>query len=173
MKKDLLVGLYKRQAKVIYGYLIRHGCRKEEAEDIIQDSFIKAIEYSSGVKPDKFSSWLFMVALNQYRNEWKKKQRRTILTIDEERFVSTIALEEDFFEELEIKEKQTNVKDCLEEMKSGNRDLLILKYDMELSYKDISTLLGVSLDHVKTYLYRARNEFKKIWREKYGGKGTV
>jgi RNA polymerase sigma-70 factor (ECF subfamily) len=36
---------------------------------------------------------------------------------------------------------------------------------MELSYKEISLLLGASENTIKTYLYRARNKFKKEWRK--------
>ncbi|BDR66497.1 hypothetical protein K144316041_07070 [Clostridium tetani] len=46
MEHRILYDLYKRQAKIIYLYLIKRGCQKEEAEDIVQDSFIKAIECS-------------------------------------------------------------------------------------------------------------------------------
>ena len=39
---------------------------------------------------------------------------------------------------------------------------------MDLSYKEIGRLLGLSEVTIKTYLYRARNEFKRLWREDYG-----
>ena len=45
MDSQLLLDLYRRQATIIFGYLIKNGCTKEESEDIIQDSFVKAIEY--------------------------------------------------------------------------------------------------------------------------------
>nr|WP_307906179.1 sigma factor-like helix-turn-helix DNA-binding protein [Clostridium botulinum] len=44
---------------------------------------------------------------------------------------------------------------------------MIFKYELDLSYKEMSLLLGISEDVIKTYLYRARNKFKEIWREQY------
>ena len=44
------------------------------------------------------------------------------------------------------------------------KSILILKYDMELSYKEIALLLGTNEDVIKTYMYRARNKFKEEWR---------
>lgn len=41
MSKEVLTELYNRQARIIYGYLLKHGCRKEEAEEIVQESFTK------------------------------------------------------------------------------------------------------------------------------------
>lgn len=64
MDYNLLYDLYKRQSKIIYLYLVKRGCQREEAEDIVQDSFIKAIENMDGVAAEKLSSWLFRVALN-------------------------------------------------------------------------------------------------------------
>jgi RNA polymerase sigma factor (sigma-70 family) len=55
------------------------------------------------------------------------------------------------------------VKDCLDKLKDGYKDLIILKYDMELSYKEIALLLGIKESVVKTYLYRARKEFERMW----------
>jgi RNA polymerase sigma-70 factor (ECF subfamily) len=71
MDNQLLIELYKKQSKIIFGYLIKNGCSKEEAEEIMQDSFTKAIQYMDGVAKDKLSSWLFKVAVNQFRNRLK------------------------------------------------------------------------------------------------------
>ena len=52
----------------------------------------------------------------------------------------------------------------LNNMKEEYKSILILKYDMELSYKEIALLLGTNEDVIKTYMYRARNKFKEEWR---------
>lgn len=66
ISKDVLTELYNRQAKIIYRYLLKYGCRKEEAEEIVQESFIKAIQYIDSVEERKLPSWIFKVALNNY-----------------------------------------------------------------------------------------------------------
>lgn len=163
MDAQLLLDLYKRQSKIIFGYLIRNGCTKEEAEDIIQDSFVKAIQYMDGVSKDKLSSWLFTVAINEFRNRIKKQKRQYLLSINEGEFFNNLSRSEDFTEDLLSKEQCNEVKRCLNKLKDGNKNLLILKYEMELSYKDIGSLLGIKETVVKTYLYRARKEFEKEW----------
>lgn len=167
MSKDVLIELYNRQAKIIYRYLLKYGCRKEEAEEIVQESFIKAIQHIDGVDEKKLPSWIFKVALNTYRNYLKRKSVIYELSIDGGGFFSRLASEGDFTNNILAEESATSVRDCLSRLKYGYKDLLILKYEMELSYKEIGRLLGLSEATVKTYLYRARNEFKKLWRDEY------
>lgn len=163
MDSQLLLDLYRRQSKIIFGYLIKNGCTKEESEDIIQDSFVKAIQYMDGVSKDKLSSWLFTVAINEFRNRIKKQKKQYLLSIDEGEFFNNLASEEDFTEGLLSKERCNEVKSCLNKLKDGTKNLLILRYEMELSYRDIGALLGIKETVVKTYLYRARKEFEKEW----------
>ena len=53
-------------------------------------------------------------------------------------------------------------------MKEVYRQLLVLKYELELSYKEISLLLGMKEETVRTYLFRARKEFQEKWRNLHG-----
>ena len=145
------------------GYLIKNGCTREEAEDIVQNSFVKAIKYMDGVSKEKLSSWLFKVSLNEFRNLMKKQKKLYRISIDEEGFTNKFSLEGDFTEDLLITDRNNEVKKCHNKLKDGYKDLLILKYDMELSYKEIALLLGMQESVVKTYLYRARREFEKEW----------
>ena len=128
MSKKLLTELYNRQAKIIYRYLLKYGCRKEEAEEIVQESFIKAIQHIEGVDERKLPSWIFTVALNTYRNYLKKKFVITELSIDGGGFFSRLAAEGDFTEDILGYESATSVRDCLSRLKDGYKDLLILKY---------------------------------------------
>jgi len=163
MDTQLLLELYKKQSKIILGYLIKNGCTKEEAEDIVQNSFIKAIKYMDGVSKEKLPSWLFKVSLNEFRNLIKKQKKHFQIGIDEEEFSNKLSVDGDFTEDLLIAERNNEVKSCLNKLKGGYKDLLILKYAMELSYKEISLLLGMQESVVKTYLYRARKEFERMW----------
>jgi RNA polymerase sigma-70 factor (ECF subfamily) len=167
MDNQILLNLYKKQSKIIFGYLIKNGCTREEAEDIVQESFVKAIKYMDGVQNGKLSSWLFKVAINEFRNRMKKQKRVYQLSIDEEDFANRLADEEDFTEDILLKERNSEIKSCLDKLNDGYRELLILKYGLELSYKEIAVLLGMQETVVKTYLYRARKEFESKWRDGY------
>ncbi|WP_454052626.1 RNA polymerase sigma factor [Clostridium sp. Marseille-Q7071] len=163
MDKDILLRLYKTQVRIIYGYLLSNGCSSEEVEDIIQDSFIKAIEHMDGVDISKLSSWIFKVALNNCRNTIRRKKSRKQISIDEEEFYNKFVLDEDFTDKLIFKENNKKVRSTPNKMKDGYKDLLILKYEIELSHLEIGKLLNMNENTVSTYLYRARNQFKRLW----------
>lgn len=63
--------------------------------------------------------------------------------------------------------KAIEIRGCLNSLKESYKELLILEYEMELSYKEIGKLLGFPEQTVKTYLFRARTEFKSIWRNNH------
>lgn len=100
MDSQLLLDLYRNQSKIIFGYLIKNGCTKQESEDIVQDSFVKAIQYMDGVSKEKLSSWLFKVALNEFRNRMKKQKKLYPLSIDESEFLNNLLKEEDFTQDI-------------------------------------------------------------------------
>lgn len=165
MDSDIVINLYKKQYKFIYLYLIKCGCSKSDAEDIIQDSFIKAIEYMEHVEKSKLSSWLFQVALNKYRNKIKRNKIISAVSVNEENFYEHLVSEDNIEEGFLVKEKNKQVREVLNNLKDETKSVLIFKYDMELSYREIGLLLGLSEDSVKTYLYRARKKYKEEWNK--------
>lgn len=164
MEQDLVINLYKKQFKIICLYLVKCGCSISDAEDIVHDSFIKAIEYMDSVEVEKLSSWLFKVAMNNYKNRIKRKKIISFVSINEERFYENIEDKCNVENEILKKEKALEISKVLNDMKEEYRSLLILKYELQLSYKEISLLLGTEETNIKTYLYRARNKFREEWR---------
>lgn len=154
-------------AKIIFKYLIKMGATKEDAEDIIQETIIKTIEYLQQIEPDKMRAWMFKVAIHRYYSLYQKNKSTVSLQEgDLERLKPAIA---DVEIHLLSKEETKELVEVLQELQPTFQQLLILKYYMEFSYKEISDILNMKETQVKTYLYRARNTFKKIWEEKLDG----
>lgn len=61
--------------KFVYSYLIKMGASKEDAEDIIQDTAYKFLQYIDSVQIDNIQSWLFRVAVNKYYDLSRKKSK--------------------------------------------------------------------------------------------------
>ena len=165
MNSKFLVELYKKQAKMIYFYLRKNGASHEDAEDIVQQSYVNYMSYSSGVDADKALAYIFTIVLNEFRKRLRKKGREQIVSIDQDYFWNNFSNEEDPETNLLAIEKTEEITVVLEEMKETFRSLLILKYDLNLTYKEISLLLGMKVETVRTYLYRARIEFRNLWRD--------
>jgi RNA polymerase sigma factor (sigma-70 family) len=150
------------QLKVIYFYLLKMGASKEDAEDIIQETAYKFLKYIDSIKVDYLESWLFKVAVNHHYDLCRKysRQKEIILTFNIEKLI------EDFTPEKKLmqKEASTDVHFLLEKIKPQYRQLLLLKYSTNLKIKEISEILNIKEDSVKTLLYRARKQFIEKYR---------
>lgn len=165
MDSKLLLEIYNKQARMIYFYLKKNGCSHEDAEDIVQESYTKFIAYSSGVSSDKALAYIFTISMNEFKKLLKKKGQEQALLIDDERFWSNFANDEDT--ELSVLNIEMNqeMASTLDKIQEIYKQLLLLKYELELSYKEIALLLGMKEETVRTYLFRARKEFQKKWRD--------
>ena len=76
MNDSMMVKKLNEILKFVYSYLIKMGASKEDAEDIIQDTAYKFLQYIDSVQLNNIQSWLFRVAVNQYYDMSRKKSRR-------------------------------------------------------------------------------------------------
>lgn len=157
--------LYETKVDLMQQYLIKRGATHEDAEEIVHNTFVKAIEYEVHLL-EHGSAWLFKVALNQFYDLCRKQQRHPTVIVDEA--VLYTELREAGVEEILLqKELGVTLKQELMGLSETYQNLLLLKYELGLSYEEIGKFLGMKPETVKTYLYRARTTFKEKWRQKY------
>jgi RNA polymerase sigma-70 factor (ECF subfamily) len=164
MNSQFLLELYKKQAKMIYFYLKRNGCSHEDAEDIVQESYMKYIASSSGVPSDKALAYIFTISMNEFKKMLRKKGKEQAISIDDRHFWNNFANDQDTESSVLNLEMNHEITHTLERIQEVYKQLLLLKYELDLSYKEIALLLGMKEETVRTYLYRARKEFQKMWR---------
>ena len=168
MDSQFLLEIYNKQAKMIYFYLKKNGCSHEDAEDIVQESYMKYIAYSSGVSSDKALSYIFTISMNEFKKMLKKKGKEQVISVDDHHFWINFENDQDTESSVLNKEMSQEISFTLENMKEVHSQLLVLKYELELSYNEISLLLGMKKETVRTYLFRARKEFQEKWRNLHG-----
>lgn len=145
---------------VIYRYLMKMGASKEDAEDLVQDTVCKAIEYLDSLDEEKISSWLFKVTINGYYNLYKRK--KVSVSLDEQA-IFFLRSEDKVVKSVLDREQIEQVQQVLGSLKESYRTLIVMKYFMDLSYKEIGRILDFDESKVKTYLFRARNKFRQVW----------
>ncbi|WP_042347647.1 RNA polymerase sigma factor [Bacillus massiliigorillae] len=165
MKIETIEDLYKQKSQIIFKHLISIGCSKENAEDIVQTTFYKAIENMVHLEVNNLSAWLFKVSIHQFYDKCRRNQRYPKVNINHEAFIHYFIQEETSEDILLLKELHGEVQSILNELKPSFKNLLILKYDLGLSYEEISSLLDMKVETIRTSLYRARKEFGKKWSE--------
>ncbi|MRH44154.1 sigma-70 family RNA polymerase sigma factor [Aquibacillus halophilus] len=148
--------------QTIKRYLIKIGASPLDAEDIVQESVYKFLLYVDSVEPDKAYSWLFRVALNKYYDLCRKQKRHVTVTVDEQLLVDLQPTPEKLLNE---KERQLQFNTILNEMKPLYKHLILLKYELDLSYQEICKVLDMKQGTLKSHLFRARNQFKALYEK--------
>ncbi|WP_066305805.1 RNA polymerase sigma factor [Bacillus sp. FJAT-29814] len=165
MDSQILLEIYKKQGRMIYFYLKKNGCSHEDAEDIVQESYMKYIAYSSGVPSDKALAYIFAISMNEFKKMLRKNGKEQAISIDDHHFWNKFTNDQDTESSVLSLETNDEIAHTLELIQEVYKQLLLLKYELDLSYKEIALLLGMKEETVRTYLFRARKEFQKKWRD--------
>lgn len=140
---------------------------KEDAEDILQEVFLKAYRNINGYDPKyKFSNWIYRIAHNEAVSFLRKKKIVTESNEDEEIFdtiPSDINIEDEFVNELKRKE----VKELLSKLDTKYREVLILRFFEEMEYNEIAEVLHISSGTVASLISRGKEKFKMLV-QRYG-----
>lgn len=128
----------------------------DDIEDLIQDTMIETYKYIKKLRePEKFKMWVIKILVNKCNKLYKKKYRKDI-SIDEYNLENYIILntQKDIEDDL-------NFYYLIKNLKYEERIVLVLHYMEQYSVKDISKILKINENTVKTHLYRAREKIKK------------
>ena len=136
------------------------------AEDITQDTFLKAYQELSTLKePQSFASWLYVIAANRC-TAWLRKKRLWTQSLEN---TNSAELEKATYSNYVISENERAtaetqrevVKKLLAKLQESDRTVMTLYYLGGMTYEEISKFLGVSVSAIKNRLYRARQHLKK------------
>ncbi len=156
-----LVLLYQNK---IYNLAFNYVRNQEEAKDLTQDIFITVHRALPNLREhDKFSSWLYQVALNHCRNRYKKLRNSGYFTsqsLDNPEapiYLSSVDSPEKDYERQQL---INMVRATIAEMNDTEKEIIILRDIQGLSYEEISGIIKAPLGTVKSKLNRARLALK-------------
>ena len=166
--------LVKKYERPVFNIVYRLTSDFDMASDITQETFLKAYRSLRQVKAEfKFSNWLFKIATNLCREQFKKKKPAVEIYLDESTAVaesiipfndSNNSLNPE--EKLVLKEEQKQVLGAIESLPFIYRKIIVLRYIQDLAYKEIAAILKIPMGRVKVQLHRAhkilRNELANI-----------
>ena len=143
---------------------------KHDAEDILQDVFIKVYENLRGFDTSlSFSSWIYRICHNHVVSLHRKKQTKVQkgLVEIEDTILQNIASEIDIFKELHSDELKYQIQENLERVSKTHKEILVLRFFEEKSYEEISDILQKPMGTIATLISRAKKEFTKYWNTSY------
>lgn len=146
--------------------LFRYGKKflsdNDNIEDVVQDVFIKAYQNIKSFDSKlRFSPWIYRIAHNTYINAIKKSLINPIYLFDFDTLLSHTVVEDPIIREKEAKEIKELVDKSLSLIEPKYREILILYYIEELSYKEISDILYIPIGTVGVRIMRAKEILKQ------------
>ena len=155
--------IIKKHQRFVFTLALRFSKCREDAEEIAQDSFIKAFRALATFKQNaKFSTWLYSIVYTTAMTFLRKKKLDT-QSIDEE--TSLIQLEayssDHTIIDVEHKSKMQFVNLAISQLSPLDAAIITLFYQGEQSLEEIAQALGMESNTVKVKLHRARQRLKE------------
>jgi RNA polymerase sigma-70 factor (ECF subfamily) len=164
--------LIRRYERPVFALLFRMVRDRELAEDLAQETFIKALNAIESYRPEfKFSSWIFKIANNAAIDHLRRRELDT-LSLDgsphaetPEQMQATAlqigARQESPLDAVEAKELGGAIEQAIAGLRPEYRSCILLRHVEGRAYEEIAEILNLPLGTVKTYIHRARNELRQ------------
>ncbi len=165
---DLLDQLIEQYHYRLFRYLVSLTGNREAAEDLFQETWIRVLERGQQYNEKwKFGTWLFTIARNLYIDSMRRKNPAAGKNVDEldeaTEFFETAASDAPSpFDLLTQREESGRVVGALDRLSAAYREVLVLRFQEDLSLEEIATVVAAPLPTVKSRLYRGMDELRRL-----------
>ncbi len=162
-----LVTKYKNR---LYNFIFRMIPEQQEAEDILQETFLRAYKERKRYRPDyAFSTWLYTIAANLVRSEYRKRRRWKFISMGIGSQSDDLVIPEVGYKDLNL---MPYIEKAMEKLGDEYRTAFVLRDIQQLPYDQIAEIMKVPVGTVKSRLNRARTILREQLlplRESYYG----
>jgi RNA polymerase sigma-70 factor, ECF subfamily len=156
----------------VYAFLVRLTSEQEEARDLTQETFLRALKAVKNFRGDAdLKTWLFRIAINESRNRvrwWKRRRGDSTVSLDDEGHDSGMALggrlsvkTESPEDETLRRERERALHKALGELPINFREAVVLRDIEGFSYEEVALALETNVGTVKSRIARGREELRK------------
>jgi RNA polymerase sigma-70 factor (ECF subfamily) len=160
----------------IYAVLFRLTEDAEEARDLTQETFLRALKAIRNFRAEAdLKTWLYRIAVNESRNRfrwWKRRNRKATISLDADSSFSEKPLSETISGNSENpetetlrRERQDAISRALGKLSAAFREAIILRDIEGLSYEEVAVALGTNVGTVKSRISRGREELRKMLKD--------
>ena len=163
---DKLGLLFERYKESLFGYYFRITRDKEVSEDLVQNVFLRILNYRSRFSDEgKFSTWMYHIAHNVY-SDYLKKNNSHRLSAD---CSGAESVDCNTAERLVLeRESVQRIQKALDLLSNDQREVLVLSKYQGLKYQEIGEILDCSVGAVKVRVFRAVMNLKQIYTKLEG-----
>lgn len=158
--------LYEKMYDKLYFFALKNVRSKEDAEDIVQEAFMKALESLGELNSsESFSGWIYSVTYNLCIDKMRggKRVARFETEDDRDNAIENSALNEPVMvpeDYMQNEETKRQIKDVIDGLRPDMRSAVILYYYDQMSIAEIAETMNLSESSVKSKLYQARKKIK-------------
>ncbi len=153
--------LYDQYFPKVFAYVYGRVQHKEAALDIVSDVFEKAYVKMHGLRSaDAFSSWLFTIARNEVASHWRK-EKPAAKALQEAAWNNELNHQPPSPEDTLLhRERISHLASLLRQLPPREQEIISLKFDAELSNREISDILRTSEVNVRVTIFRALRKLR-------------
>jgi RNA polymerase sigma-70 factor, ECF subfamily len=181
--QDAFEKLVKIHKNALYGFLRRYLPSQDLVEDAFQDTFMQFYLSRENFDPSRaVRPWLFTIAANKARDTLRKRKRESTVSINKisdsadmsfDDTLNSIVSSDITPDKLALDdEKKALVRDIVENMPDNLKEIIILAYFKQFSYKQMADILSIPIGTVKSRLHSAVGYFVKKWKNTYMDKDS-
>ena len=152
-------------AREIVFYLQKSGASKAEAEDVVQDVFVKMLETDLVIPAEKMRAWMYRVSIRRYIDRYRRDQHYLEI------------LQKEFFKQDVIQPFENDryelLRTTIEELPTKEAMLLDLYYFQNFTVKEIAHIMSYSVSKVKVQLMRSRVKLRHKLEKKGYKNGNI
>jgi len=133
-----------------------------DAEDVVQDAYVRALRFFSSLRGEDARAWLFTIVRNTWYGRFPRRAGSDVMTVSDEDADNQADASLD--PEAQAIQQQTvdKVRRALETLPTDFREVLVLRELEGLSYKEIAAIVGIPLGTVMSRLARARDRLAGV-----------
>jgi len=168
---DILVSRYKDP---LTNYIYRFLGDMKECEDLLQETFLRVYRNRHSYRRiAKYSTWLYTIAGNLARSEYRKRKRRRLYSLQ-----SVNRDDEEY--EVEIPDEQLSpdkhaegtiqaffIQEALKQIPEEFREVVVLRDIQQLAYEEIADITGLPMGTVKSRINRGRTKLQALLKDVY------
>ena len=167
--------LYLRYRQSVYSWLLRMTGDAAESEDIYQEVWLKVIRRASDYRSGNFKAWLWQIVRNKTTDRMRKKSPSLVLDTPVcaagegvQTVVEQLSDDEaaDALMQIEESERESAVCDAIDALPMAQREIVLLRINGELSFKEIADMLAAPIGTVLARMHNAVKNLKKALAEK-------
>ena len=148
----------------IYSLLIRMLGNEDEAEELLQITFCRLHRYRENYDPERpLVTWIFTIASNLAKKRWRRRSRWITVPLDNVNLTSPTKTAPHY--DAGRVELRASLEEAIGNLPEHYREPFVLREQHDMSYDQISEILGIRIGTVKSRINRARSKLRDMLRD--------